>query len=253
MIGINLLLKLAKLSFPIISVLLFPKLVPIRIANSVVIAQNSSAKDDPPDTGRQETTTTSTKGPYRGPCKNDKSLTALLPKKKEAVQSKVLISQENSKLWFYNPYERESITSVSLTWEGKSDNLPTPTKPGFVSVSVPPEVLPLKDGKEYNLRLKLNVYCEDSPTAKAEPDSVSIKVQLQKFNPPPSITAVQRADIYAQKGYSFDALTQLAPLKEKNLNNPNWNQLLKSMNLMGFKTMETKPIVDCCTPKNQKP
>ncbi|MEM1395260.1 MAG: DUF928 domain-containing protein [Cyanobacteria bacterium P01_H01_bin.150] len=251
MIGISWLLKLAKLSCPIISVLLFPKLVPIRIANSVVIAQNSSAKDDPPDTGRQETTTTSTKGPYRGPCKNDKSLTALLPR--EAIESKVLISQENTKLWFYNPYKGESIDSVSLTWEGKSGNLPTPTKPGFVSVSVPPKALPLKDGKEHSFRLVVNVYCRKGRNAKALPDSVPIKIQLQKFNPPPSKTLVQRADIYARKGYSFDALTQLAPLKEKNPNNPNWNEFLKSMNVMGFKIMETKPIIDCCTSKSQKP
>ncbi|MDY6902561.1 MAG: DUF928 domain-containing protein, partial [Cyanobacteriota bacterium] len=165
MIGINLLLKLAKLSFPIFGVLFVLKLVPIRIANSLVPAQNYSGKKlgnnlvsqkkktqapSPPPVSPQPQPTTYGE-PSRGPCKNDKSLTALLPKKKETVKSKVLISQENSKLWFYNPYEGESLTSVSLTWEEKSEDLPIPTKPGFVSVSVPPEVLPLKDGKEYNL------------------------------------------------------------------------------------------------------
>lgn len=251
MIGIKLLVLLAKLSFPIISVIIFQQLVPIPIANSVVIAQNSSGKDDPPDTGRQETPPTNTKGPNRGPCENiSQSLTALAPI--QAIQNKVLISQEKTKFWFYIPYERKSIDSVSLTWGGKSKNLPKPVKPGIVSFSLP-STLPLQNGKQYNLKFTVNVYCDDSQDAVAKPDSIPIKVQLQKFNPPPSKTATQKANIYVQNGYIFDALTQLAPLKKQNPNNPNWNKLLASMNLKDFNAIANKPIIDCCTSTNNKP
>lgn len=272
MIGINLLSKLAKLSFSIIYVLFFLKLVPIKIANSLVIAQNSPRKTldnhlvfqqkqtqapDPPEPDPEGNPPTTTEEPKRGPCGNmNESLTALLPS--TGNQNKVLISQEKPKFWFYVPYERNSINSVKLTWTDKerknylTEDLPKPIKPGFVSVSVPSQALPLKNSKQYSLMLTINVYCDDSPDAKAEPDSVPITVQVQEFHPPQSKTAIQRAQIYAEKGFVFDALTQIAPLKEKNPKDPNWNQLLRSMNLKNFKAITTKPIVDCCTPRSRK-
>ncbi|AFY57415.1 protein of unknown function (DUF928) [Rivularia sp. PCC 7116] len=276
MIGINLLVRLAKLSFPIFGVLFVLKLLPIRIANSLTLIQNSvdkpldnnlvsrKKKTSAPAAPNPTEPPVSTNGeqPPRGPCDNNmkKSLTALLPE--EAVKNKVLISQENTKFWFYNPYEPKSIKEVELKWEelgtqgGKTEKLklPRPKMPGIISISVPPQTAPLKDGKQYNLTLTLRIACSDG-NAQVKPDRLSFRVKMHKLTPSQknefnqATTATQKVNFYIQNKLWLDALTATAQLKRTNSQDQNWSAIIcDKFNL--DQSITSKPIIDCCNPSN---
>lgn len=276
MIGINLLSKLAKLFFPIIYALFFLKLVPIRIGNSLVLAQNSSGKKlgnylvskkkqtpppNPPDTGSQGIPPTDKNQPPRGPCENmNESLTALLPS--TVNRNKVLISQEKPKFWFYVPYEPKSIKKVELKWEELNTEesirekiqLPRPKTSGIISISVPPKVPPLKDGKQYVLTLTLKIACS-SGIGQSETYRNSFTVQMHNLTPfqknqlNKATTAVQRVNFYSQNELWLDALTETAEFKKNNPQDQNWTTILRDKFQLD-ESITSQPIVDCCISSN---
>jgi hypothetical protein len=266
MTATNLLSNLAKLSFAVICILLLLNSVPIKIANSLILAQNPSRRKQPnppkpmqtkdslpPNPPPQRVPINSGNPPPRNPpCENiQPGITALAP------DQNVLISKENPTFWFYVPYKPEMIASVSLLWQDEIgeaysiENLPKPSTPGIISVSLPPQAPPLKEGKKYNFTLTLEVYCSDKPNATIEIDKIPLNVQIKNFSPAQANT-VQKASIYAQKNYWFDALTEIAELKKNNPNDENWIKIFSLMNLKYSKLIAPQPIIDCCTSKNSQ-
>jgi hypothetical protein len=261
----NMLSNLAKLSFAVICILLLLNLVPIKIANSLILAQNPSRKRQPrpkptqtkdplpPNPPPQPVPTGANIPPDRNPpCANIKPpLTALIPM--TDVQKTVLTSQEKPTFWFYVPYTPDLIRSFELTWDGNKENLPKPVEPGVISVSIPSTAPLLEDGKQHRLTLTLRVVCS-SGSATTKPDVVNFLVQVQKLTPSQknqlsSATTEQKAILYAQNGFWSDALTVNSELKKKNPNDENWTKLLR---LARLEDMTKKTIVDCCiSPSSQ--
>jgi Domain of Unknown Function (DUF928) len=261
----NLLSNLAKFSFAVACILLLLNSMPIKIANSVMLVQNPSrrrqpspkptptkAPSPPNPTTPQPVPTRSDVQPPRGPCTNiNPLLTGLIPI--ADVQKTVLTSQEKPTFWFYVPYTTDLIQSVKLIWDGSLEIfLPKPEKPGIISVSIPPGVRPLEDGKQYSLILEMSVVCPSkSNQTKNETkiDSISFLVQMRKLTPSEqnklnNMNTEQKANFYAQNGFFIDVLGIYSESKKTNPNDKNWAKLLRSVKL---EDIIEKPIIDCCT------
>lgn len=194
-------------------------------------------------------------GASRGPCQpaNKPSLTALVPtapvrsastQPNQATRIWGLTSAEHPTVWVYVPYAKEAVSAeFVLQDEADNDIYRAAVKPagvaGVVGVRVPDTIAPLQPGKLYHWFFKVKVACSSmQPSAL---DFVEGWVQRTTLdtrltNQLKQALPRQKAELYAQNGLWYDALTTLAELRLANPNDPvtltNWTSFLQSAGLV---------------------
>lgn len=151
-------------------------------------------------------------------------------------------ASEKPTFWFFVPYGDRVGFSAEFALQdaaGKDihrTSVALPSQPGIVAVALPESVAPLTVDALY--QLYFTVKCGSTRTAQSEyvkgwvqhvAIDPALKRQIAEANPE------SRPAIYASQSLWFDALTTIAELRLKDLDNrtleQNWQQLLKSANL----------------------
>ncbi|KST69393.1 DUF928 domain-containing protein [Mastigocoleus testarum] len=191
-------------------------------------------------------------GGSRGPCLGaENTLTALVPSRKHTLNS-VGIEEEN--VWglttsdravfhFYVPYSNKNSFHTEFLLRNEESRkivylseIPLPSKPGIISVSLPETVKPLEMNKNY--RWYFNIYCKPQrPFPSLTVEGVVRRVKLseeltKKIN---AAEPHKQIEIYAAEGIWFNALDILAELRKKEPENKelieNWKSLLGSVGM----------------------
>lgn len=99
---------------------------------------------------------------------------------------------------------------------------------GLMSLSVPADIPELVPGKVYEWSVVL--VCGETP----HPNDPSITASIERVSPAsvPSLTGVDMASWYAERGYWYDALNQLGEMRQKSPDDADiektWQDFLKS-------------------------
>ncbi|MBW4548637.1 MAG: DUF928 domain-containing protein [Symplocastrum torsivum CPER-KK1] len=163
---------------------------------------------------------------------------------------------ERPTFWFYVPYPLTSSRPVEFVLQDEDGNdiyqtqfTESGTVPGVVGLQLPPTVDPLEVGKRY--RWYFLIYCNPE-----EPTFVEGWVERVALNPTlktqldQATTPQQKADLYAQAGIWYEAVTTLAELRRQKPNdqalNAQWLELLQSVDL---EAIATEPVTSVLTPE----
>ncbi|MBD2092537.1 DUF928 domain-containing protein [Microcoleus sp. FACHB-1515] len=151
----------------------------------------------------------------RSPCGNfaavNQFLTALIPKSQP-----VFTVSERPTFWVYIPYTSSEVESInfSLGRDGSATliGLRPPDRPGIISIALPNDAPPLEIGQTY--QWSVSVSCQSNPS---EPLFVEGSIQRVAIDPTlaGSLAAAsphEQAQLYAENGIWYDALTTLGNL-----------------------------------------
>lgn len=201
----------------------------------------------------------------RNPCPAiPKTLTALVlvrttQQDDQKLESReVKTTQDYPTFWFYIPYQAENIVYSNFLIQdrqGKTiyetpDDFRITSTPGVIRISLPATKPPLNRNQWYQWRLNIEVNC--APNLPPQRDSIQGWVKREEVNTEfqtqlRDATPRQRGILYAKNGFLSDALTTLAEIKDNDLIQNDWSQLLLSV---GLDEIATEPIVDCCIVEN---
>jgi Domain of Unknown Function (DUF928) len=194
-----------------------------------------------------------TLGEMRGD--EDSTLTAFVPEyqqptstatsKPNSLQVWGLTTKERPTLWVYIPYSSALISRIdfSLRRGGNPANsivyqtsIQPSKKAGIVNFSLPKTSMPLAIDKLYQWEVKLIMKSQP-------PEEISGWIQRANLNSNLSdlikrSNPSQQADLYAENGFWYDALSTLAILRRDFPADPaikeNWQIILKSVDLQGL-------------------
>ena len=213
-------------------------------------------------------------GAGRGCGTGSQPLIALVPEYQQALAQGGTITKvwgtttaERPTFWFDVPYEKGAIAAMEFVLQDSANPaqelyrsaIVPPGAPGIVSVQLPATVPPLETGKLYQWFFKVRLDCASGDSAtKTQMQKEALYGWVQRVNPEATLTSQlkqatpqQKADLYAQNGIWFDALTAVGNLRLTSPQDPraiaDWNGLLKSV---GLETLTTKPLVPCCKPRS---
>jgi Domain of Unknown Function (DUF928) len=186
-----------------------------------------------------------TLGEMRGD--EDPTLTAFVPEYKQPNSLKVWgrTTNEYPTVWAYIPYSSALISRIDFILRNGDNpanpivyqtSIQAPKKAGIVNFSLPKTSTPLAIDKLYQWEVKLTM--KSQPTEKitgwiqrAKIDS-NLSDRIKRANPS------QQADLYAENGFWYDALSTLAIQRRDFPTDPaikeNWQTMLKSVNLEGL-------------------
>lgn len=211
-------------------------------------------------------------GAGRGCGAGNQFITALVPEYKQTLGQAEITKvwgttiAERPTLWFDVPYEKGAIAAMEFVLQDNSSPakeiyrsaIAPPDAPGIVSLHLPASVPPLEVGKLYKWFFKTRLQCGSGVLAtKPQLQKEELYGWVQRTSPSATLTSQlkqatpqQQANLYAQNGIWFDALTTLAKLR---LTKPqdthlteDWNRLLQTV---GLEKLTTKPLTQCCQPK----
>jgi Domain of Unknown Function (DUF928) len=181
-------------------------------------------------------------------------LTALVPEYKNSSEAskykpeltKVwgLTASEHPTIWFYIPYDLDSISRIDFSLSD-GDNLlnrtvfrnaiKRPTQPGIVSFSLPKTSMPLAIDRLYRWELKLSMkrQLDKEISVKGWIQRASLNRDLiDQINHSP---LDRQAALYAENGFWYDALSSLAQLQHSRSSDlapiQDWQNILKSIDL----------------------
>ncbi len=178
----------------------------------------------------------------RGPCPDiQQPLTPLVLVTQESADSDQQLrwgftTQEHPTFGFYVPYAPESIRSAKFSLQTRRGEtvyempLSLTEIPGVISIVLPTTAAGLKKGEWYRSFLHVDVYC--TPTTPAQKDSTFAWVKRKDVDSRlgellGTATREEQAILYAQHGFSFEALMILAEGK----NQQEWDDLLRFLGL----------------------
>ncbi len=201
-----------------------------------------------------------TLGEMRGD--DDPSLTAFVPEYQPtstaASQPNLLkvwglTTNEHPTVWVYIPYSSALISRIDFILRSEDNpanplaeplpwrivyqtSIQAPKQAGIVNFSLPKTSTPLAIGKLYQWDVKLTM--KSQPTEeiagwiqRANLNS-NLSDRIKQSNPS------QQADLYAENGFWYDALSTLAIQRRDSPRDPaikeNWQSMLKSVNLEGL-------------------
>lgn len=220
---------------------------------------NSFTFVPPPDEGAP---TTTMGGASRGTCplmarEGAVPLTALMPAVAlpdtpiPSLTGRTVV--EKPTFFVYIP--DSSIKEVVFSLQDENHNhlyqtsLPTPSRPGIISFTLPKDAPSLKVNQKYNWYVGMicstknpqdisEVVLVDGQIKRTEPSSI-LKAELGK------VTGLEKAAVYAKNGIWTDALTTLAQLRRSQPDNSRlataWEELLKSV---GLEDVAKEPLVE---------
>jgi Domain of Unknown Function (DUF928) len=194
-----------------------------------------------------------TLGEMRGD--EDPTLTAFAPEYQQPTSTTAskpnslkvwgLTTKEHPTLWVYIPYSSALIARIDFILRSGDNSanpivyqtsIQPPKQAGIVNFSLPKTSTPLAIDKLYQWDVKL--------TMKSQPtEEITGWIQRAKINSTLSdrikrSNPSQQADLYAENGYWYDALSTLAIQRRDFPTDPtikeNWQSMLKSVNLEGL-------------------
>lgn len=160
--------------------------------------------------------------------------------------------------WFYLPYDAAKLHSVKFVIIDEQDKSltkePIPINisgtPGVISFTLPKTEQPLKPNSYYHWYLLIDC----NPQSRAEDIAIEGLVQFvppdAEFNKRLQVaTEREKAVLFGQQGYWYDAITSLGTLKRQQPSNTtlieDWKALLNSVKLTDI---AAEPISPCCKP-----
>jgi Domain of Unknown Function (DUF928) len=193
-----------------------------------------------------------TLGEMRGD--EDPNLTAFVPEYKPTSTAtsqpnslKVwgLTTNEHPTLWVYIPYSSALISRIDFILRSGDNpanpivyqtSIQAPKRAGIVNFSLPKTSTPLAIDKLYQWEVKLTMKSQPTEQITGWIQRANINSNLsdriKQSNPS------QQADLYAENGFWYDALSTLAILRRDFPTDPaikeNWQTMLKSVNLEGL-------------------
>jgi hypothetical protein len=186
---------------------------------------------------------------------SNRRLTALVPEYRNSTEpdkfkpelTKVwgLTAKEHPTLLFYSPYAQSSISKIDFILRDRDNSadrlvyqqsIKSPTQPGIIDITLPETSEPLVVDKFYQWELKLTVKKSIGTR------EVSVKGWIQKADLDPKLsdsidraTPARQAELYAENGFWYDALSTLAQLRRERSQDlairQDWKNILKSVNL----------------------
>lgn len=200
----------------------------------------------------------------------NQSVIALVPLYKETFNQVQTEPVSVTKVWgltneeyptfsFFVPYQKSLIDSIEFVVKdesGKSSQtlyrtiVTIPEAPGIISIPLSANTPPLQVGKMYHWFFKIKVICNPQQP----PEREYVEGWVQRVNPNPQLvdslkqaTPQQRANLYAENGIWYDALTTLAKLRLSKPEDPTltmeWMNLLQSVDL---ENLAKQPLINCC-------
>ena len=210
----------------------------------------------PPDPGEPDNRGQG--GGSRGPCKQYDDLIALLPIANTSIPWGFTVSDRPT-IWVYAPAGFTANVPIDFVLRDRQGNAVYKTT--FKSTELPAGVVQLTLPAQITLQAKksykwsLAIYCDAT-----EPDTPKVvRGRIERLEPSAALkrelttatTPLQQAQIYAEQGIWYDALTVLGrelagqPATNSALRTA-WTELLIDQKLAGA---ATAPIVPCCTLK----
>ena len=190
-------------------------------------------------------------------CDVKPSLTALIPFRGLGL------TNQSRKFWFYVPSQANAGYSAEFQLQDNSEarnkvyskTFKFENTPGIINIPLPQEVK-LDSNKVYQWKLSVivnpgdrNDDCFVYGGVKQVPLTPDISNKLKTAK-----TARERIAIYAENGFWYDVLTNLAELRRQNPNDEtlksDWNDLLKHR-LVRLEDIVSKPIVSCCESESE--
>jgi hypothetical protein len=181
---------------------------------------------------------------------------------------------ERPTFWFYIPYQSASISEMEFVVNDDQDKtlykfpVPVPPEVGIIRFQLPAMAV-LEPGKMYNwffkVRGKSSACLTDAATTAGSLNSataasdlqrpVHVEGWIQRLPPDASLTnqlqqasAQQKAALYGQHGYWYDALNAIATEHQAKPTDPaiaaDWTALLKQGRL---EKLANQPLLGCCT------
>lgn len=166
-----------------------------------------------------------------------------------------LTVSERPNFWFYVPYTLTSTDSIEFVLQDEQGNelyqakfSGAQTSPGIVGVQLPSPVPPLEVGKLYHWFFFVNCGSSEPVFVEGWVQRTSLSSELQAQLE--QATPQDKAKLYANNGIWFEALTTLAQLREKKLDDAqvlaNWKELLESV---GLQAIVSEPIMSGVSPQ----
>jgi hypothetical protein len=185
----------------------------------------------------------------RGPCENTNTpFTPLLPVTNSGFSGYTLTGHPT--FWFYVPYKTGSVSSGKFVLEDREGNtfyrtsFTLPSKPGFVSISIPNTAKQLVSNEQYTWVLKLDCASTDS----GQPNFVIHRGLVEKVDMPNLETELktarleERINLYVKNNIWYDVSSDLAQIHSR----PQaWRDLLKAI---GLEQLEQEPIAGAVLP-----
>ncbi|MCU0537026.1 MAG: DUF928 domain-containing protein [Hydrococcus sp. Prado102] len=206
-------------------------------------------------------------GASRGSCQvNKEPLTAIVPatpysySQKQAQlstnnTSEIVFAQtvsERPSFWFYVPYKLNPDIPIEfvLQDEQQKNDVTSLTisssTPGVAKISFPATSAPLEIGKMYHWYFL--VYCDTNRPVFVEGWVQRVAIQPTLNERLQKATPRERVALLANNGIWYDAIAQLAILRQTHPHDTNliadWKSLLESV---GLGAIASEPIVDCCS------
>ena len=218
-----------------------------------------------PDFGSSGQSGVTGPGGSRGKCALTRppiALTPLIPQPKGAqtARKEVQTVSAHPTVWVYNPYTAPTAKTIKFVLQTPAGeeiynaNLPIPTQPGIVSITVPEQKRALEIGKTYEWYYTVDC-SNDGDQPDTAVDSAKIIPHIQRVAIDPALqkqiaaakTPIERSQAYAKAGIWYEALTILANELKQKPNDPalrkEWSKLLKysTVNLGEFESQPFLP------------
>lgn len=167
-----------------------------------------------------------------------------------------LTASDRPNFGFYVPYALNSNYPIEFVLQDEFNNTLyqnsltlSKTVPGVMQVKLPNQVAPLEIGKKYHWYFLVYCHADDPVYVEGWIERVAVnpnlRTKLEKATPR------EKAALYAANGIWYDALTNLARLRQMHPNDvalkADWESLLDSV---GLGAIASEPILSCCTFKN---
>jgi Domain of Unknown Function (DUF928) len=160
-----------------------------------------------------------------------------------------LTASDRPSFWFYIPYSLNSNHSIEFVLQDETDNTLyqnsftfAETKPGVMQVKLPNHSTPLEIGKRYHWYFLVYCHADDPVYVEGWVERVAVSPNLQVKLA--RSTPEEKADLYAANGIWYDALTNLAQLRQMYPNDvalrSDWESLLDSV---GLGAIASQPIL----------
>jgi Domain of Unknown Function (DUF928) len=175
----------------------------------------------------------------------EKDLTALVPEYKIGNDKLVwgLTASKHPTLWFYIPYAGDSVSQVSFELSLPANenqlvyktSIKLPQQPGFISVSLPTTIPPLAINKFYKWELGLTPNCPLNSYVFVDGWIQRVNLNSGLSQQIKQATPKQQANLYAENGFWYDALSILAQLRrikpQDRSITEDWTDLLNAVDL----------------------
>jgi Domain of Unknown Function (DUF928) len=219
----------------------------LNLKNRIVLAQSDFPKD------RRKTGSS-------GPCSAEQNIIPVVPitpVSTDFIYRRSDTTKSHPSFWFYIPHSSVVSAEFTLTEWKKTESIYASSisisqTPGIIRIQIPEEAKSLQEEKWYEAKLSLRVRCRPGAPVKTEfkrswirrrPLNSALDRQINQAQ-----SALQKAVVYADAGFWYDALKVLDTNGTSSSSNE-WSTLLKKYGLE--EEVVAAKRVNCCNPTTQ--